>query len=68
VPKIGRGRRRKIVYFPPGEIISIFALIIGLVAVLTLKDSCARGAEGLFKAFEAPADAGTRAVPRPPAP
>ena len=69
VPKLGRGRRRrKITYFPPGEIISIFALIIGLIAVVSLKDSCARGAEGLFKAFEAPLDAGAATVPRPPAP
>jgi hypothetical protein len=67
VPRLGRGRRRKVKYFPPGEVISIFALLIGLFAVIALKDSCARGAGGLLKAFDAPPDGGAagHTIPRP---
>ena len=68
VPKIGRGRsrRRWSYYFPPQQIISLFALLIGLFAVLALRDSCSRGAGNLLKQFEElPPDAGARAVPRP---
>ena len=67
VPKLGRGRRRRGLgfYFPPQQVISLFALIIGLVAVLALRDSCARGAGNLLKAFEPPPDAGAAVVPKP---
>jgi hypothetical protein len=66
VPKIGRGRSRKLsYYFPPQQVISLFALIIGLIAVLALRDSCARGAGNFIKAFDAPPDGGAAVVPRP---
>jgi hypothetical protein len=58
---------RKRNYFPPGEIITIFALCIGLFAVLALRDSCAQGVENLFKAFDV-ADAGPAAAPAVPRP
>lgn len=60
-----RRRRRLGYYFPPAQIIAIFALLIGLIAVVTLKDGCARGVENLFKAFDQP-DAGP--APRNPMP
>jgi hypothetical protein len=48
-------RKRRIgYYFPPAQIITMFALVIGLIAVVTMKDSCAHGAENLYKAFELP--------------
>jgi hypothetical protein len=60
---------RKRTYFPPAEIISIFALCICLFAVIALKDSCATGVENMFKAFEVidagPAQPSAPAVPRP---
>jgi len=67
VPKLGRGRHRGkwSYYFPPQQVISLFALIIGLIAVLALRDSCSRGAGNFLKAFDAPPDAGAAAVPRP---
>jgi hypothetical protein len=67
VPRIGRGRsrRRWSYYFPPQQVISLFALIIGLIAVLALRDSCSRGAGNFIKAFDAPPDAGAAPVPRP---
>ena len=70
VPKLGRGRRhgKLSYYFPPQQVISLFALIIGLIAVLALRDSCARGAGNFIKAFDATSDGGAAVVPRPPAP
>jgi hypothetical protein len=67
VPRIGRGRHRGkwSYYFPPQQVISLFALIIGLIAVLALRDSCSRGAGNFLKAFDAPPDAGAAPVPRP---
>jgi hypothetical protein len=69
VPKIGRGplfrRRRKPNYLPAGQIITIFALLLGLFAVVTMKDSCARGAENLFRAFDVPPDGGAAGTPVP---
>ena len=68
VPKIGRGRHRRrwSYYFPPQQVISLFALIIGLIAVMALRDSCARGAGNFIKAFDAPPDGGPAGVvPRP---
>jgi len=70
VPRLGRGRRRGKLsyYFPPQQVISLFALIIGLIAVLALRDSCSRGAGNFLKAFDAPPDGGAAVVPRPPSP
>jgi hypothetical protein len=64
-----RRRRRLGYYFPPAQIIAIFALVITLVAIVALKDSCANGVGNLFRAFDVAPDGGARppgdAGPRP---
>jgi hypothetical protein len=57
-----RKRRGFLFYFPPRQVIAISSLIIALIAILGLRQSCSQGVGNLFKAMEA-ADAGP-----PPAP
>jgi hypothetical protein len=67
VPRIGRGRHRGkwSYYFPPQQVITLFALLIGLFAVLSLRESCSRGAGNLLQQFEYRPDGGTAPVPKP---
>jgi hypothetical protein len=48
--RIGKRKRRR--YFPQREVITIIAMIIMLVAVLTLRKGCAQGVGNLYHQFE----------------
>ncbi len=60
VPHIGRGRLRP--RFPLAQLIQIFMLIVALVAVLMLRQSCASGVATWFNTVAPPVtvDAGSR--------
>jgi hypothetical protein len=46
--------------FPTGQVVQILILAALLVAVVVMKSRCGKAAEGMFKAFDAPAGTAAR--------
>jgi hypothetical protein len=68
VPHVPRPRRRGFFfYFPHRQLVPLAALVIALIAILALRQSCAQGVAQLYRSMEPPPDGGPSVSPAEPA-